>query len=742
MKKVININFQGSVIPIEETAYDILKQYVESLRNYFANEEGKEEIINDIEGRIAELFGETLKKGTTCIGDEDVNKIIDSMGRPADFDADADFVQPNKTQEQINYNTNFKEHRKLYRDENQKVIGGVCSGIANYLNIDPLIARILFIVFFGFAFILYLVLWIVIPSSATVVIGSQRKRFFRDTDDKIIGGVCSGISQYFGMNVWIPRLLFLLPFLSFGFNFSHWNWWNLNHIWNITFSPGSLFVYIILWLVLPEAKTAAEKLEMKGEKVDLNSIKNTIQSDMEGFGKKAKNFGEQLSSKATIISKEAGEKAKQFSEEATTKAKKSTGGLGRVLIVLIKAFVYFIIGIIVFALVVALFGIGVAFTGLLPFKNYLIDNGWQNVFGWGTLLLFIWLPIIAIVVFIIRRLTKMKGNSSVVRYSFISLWILGLASFIGLIVTLSKEFKYRNNPVEETIVLSNPSVKKLEVNALSISKYYDNKWFKLEPFAAIDEDSIFIRNVNVRITKSTNDSFHVTMVKLSNGASKLNANKLVSNINYNIKQIDSTLLLDKGIAITPVDKFRNQQIIITIAVPVGKKILIKENSGWSWKTNDRINFGLNTNHGFNFGINNDSWDEWKNEDGERAYHWNHNVEYIMTADGLKMTENNNLETLLESSDGTIDGEYNIDGMKIKIKGEFNKKEKKSKEQLQKEYDETQKKANEIKKELEKSMIDSNKKIITKPIVQKRNTNTLKLQNNFELDNPIMMRFCI
>ena len=259
MKKVININFQGSVIPIEETAYDILKQYVESLRNYFANEEGKEEIINDIEGRIAELFGETLKKGTTCIGDEDVNKIIDSMGRPVDFDADADFVQPNKTQEKTNYNANFNEHKKLYRDENQKVIGGVCSGIANYLNIDPLIARILFVVFFGFAFLLYLVLWIVIPSSATKVIGSQRKRFFRDTDDKIIGGVCSGISQYFGINVWIPRLLFLLPFLSFGFNFSHWNWWNLNHIWNITFSPGSLFVYIILWLVLPEAKTAAER---------------------------------------------------------------------------------------------------------------------------------------------------------------------------------------------------------------------------------------------------------------------------------------------------------------------------------------------------------------------------------------------------------------------------------------------------------------------------------------------------
>src|SRR3954449_5782865 len=88
MKKVININFQGRVIPIEETAYDILKQYVESLRRFFANEEGRDEIINDIEGRIAELFGEALKKGSTCITGEDVTTIINSMGRPEDFEAE------------------------------------------------------------------------------------------------------------------------------------------------------------------------------------------------------------------------------------------------------------------------------------------------------------------------------------------------------------------------------------------------------------------------------------------------------------------------------------------------------------------------------------------------------------------------------------------------------------------------------------------------------------------------------
>src|SRR5690349_9946001 len=88
MKKVININFQGRVIPIEETAYEILKRYIESLRQFFANEDGKDEIINDIESRIGELFGDQLKKGAACITDEDVERIISSMGRPEDFEAE------------------------------------------------------------------------------------------------------------------------------------------------------------------------------------------------------------------------------------------------------------------------------------------------------------------------------------------------------------------------------------------------------------------------------------------------------------------------------------------------------------------------------------------------------------------------------------------------------------------------------------------------------------------------------
>ena len=93
MNKVININFQGRILPIEELAYDLLKQYIDSLRTYFVNEEGCDEIINDIECRIAELCDERLKKGTPCITQEDMNLIISSIGRPADFEAQDGFEQ-------------------------------------------------------------------------------------------------------------------------------------------------------------------------------------------------------------------------------------------------------------------------------------------------------------------------------------------------------------------------------------------------------------------------------------------------------------------------------------------------------------------------------------------------------------------------------------------------------------------------------------------------------------------------
>src|SRR4051812_5850137 len=131
MKQVININFHGQVVPIEVSAFDLLKNYTDSLARFFANEEGKEEIINDIESRIAELFQERLKKGATCITDDDVNAIIKSMGRPEEFDGEEEKIASSlgaeeKTYSSTNDSSTTATAKRFYRDENNKVIGGVC----------------------------------------------------------------------------------------------------------------------------------------------------------------------------------------------------------------------------------------------------------------------------------------------------------------------------------------------------------------------------------------------------------------------------------------------------------------------------------------------------------------------------------------------------------------------------------------------------------------------------------------
>ena len=100
MKKVININFQGQVIAIEEDAYEVLKLYIDSLKVYFSREEDGDEIVNDIECRIAELFGNRLKHGIPCITVEDVESIIASIGRPRDFDADYEEVSRETSRDQ------------------------------------------------------------------------------------------------------------------------------------------------------------------------------------------------------------------------------------------------------------------------------------------------------------------------------------------------------------------------------------------------------------------------------------------------------------------------------------------------------------------------------------------------------------------------------------------------------------------------------------------------------------------
>jgi phage shock protein PspC (stress-responsive transcriptional regulator) len=191
MKKTLSINLGGIVFNIDEDAYALLDRYLSTLRIHFGREGGTDEIMGDFETRISELFNERLRKGLHVITIEHVEEVIKRMGRPEEiFDG---------------------EENQSKTEKNN-------------------------------------------PPSST---GKTRKRLMRDMDDHILGGVASGIAAYFGCDVTAMRLLLIVLLI-------------------LPVPATVTLVYVILWLVIPAAKTAADKLIMRGESVNLENLGKTV----------------------------------------------------------------------------------------------------------------------------------------------------------------------------------------------------------------------------------------------------------------------------------------------------------------------------------------------------------------------------------------------------------------------------------------------------------------------------------
>ena len=451
--------------------------------------------------------------------------------------------------------------------------------------------------------------------------------------------------------------------------------------------PGAIFVYIVLWLVLPEARTSADKLEMMGEKVDINSIKNAIQTDLEGFGKRAKTWG-------TSFDKKQASNTENTNTTGANNTNSGAGGLdqrkgcfyyfGRTITILMKAFVYFILGIITISILAALFGVGVATTGLLPLKKFILEDGLQSWAFIGTILFFIWVPVIGIVTAIIRKIAGFKNSNIWVRSSFIALWVLGWVCLFYFISSVGNSFSKHNQPNEKSISLVNPAVDYLEVTAAPKMKYYEQRWFNIEPFQFLNDDTVRVRNLKIRIVQSKTDSFDIKYVTMSNGKSISEANLLAEKINFSVMQQDSSLFLDRGIAITKKDKFRNQHVIMTIAVPVGKRFKIT-NKGWSQTTINMNHRGIRTETINDFG--DDTWvDEWNENWDNESFSYDRGVEYRMTVDGLEKIKS-------DFDKSNYDNDDNNDNESIDEMEEQLQKLKKDREDLEQNLEKTRAKQN-------------------------------------------------
>ena len=270
MKKTLSINIAGIVFHIEEDAYATLDTYLKSIHAYFKNFEGAKDIVDDIEARIAEKFWnirETEK--TEAITQVHVDALIASLGTIADFQEIEE--EDVKKEQAFNDAPKFGFTKPFRRDLSNKKLGGVASGIANYFEVDPIWVRVILVVaFFGlipllyignFVFWAYVICWIAIPGEINVEAKSYRK-FYRDPEKKVIGGVMAGIAAYTGWDIGLLRILAVISLFFFG---------------------SGAVAYIFILAITPEAKSLTDKMEMTGEPITLENIerniKETVQPD-------------------------------------------------------------------------------------------------------------------------------------------------------------------------------------------------------------------------------------------------------------------------------------------------------------------------------------------------------------------------------------------------------------------------------------------------------------------------------
>ena len=205
MKKTLTINLNGTVFHIDEDAYEVLHHYLEQLRLQFAHEEDGQEILDDIEARISELFTERLRYGMQVVRLLDVHDVIGVMGQPEQI------AHAQETFAEIPFAAHVEEPKAA-------PTGGE--------DLPPM------------------------PKKGV-------KRLMRSVEDRVLAGVCGGLGQYTGIDAWVFRLGFVLCFLlAYGM---------------------PLIIYGVLWIVLPEGLTVAQKLQMRGEEPTVENIKQAIQ---------------------------------------------------------------------------------------------------------------------------------------------------------------------------------------------------------------------------------------------------------------------------------------------------------------------------------------------------------------------------------------------------------------------------------------------------------------------------------
>jgi len=490
MNKTVNINLGGLAFIIDEAAYDRLSAYLQSLQRHFATTDGHEEIMQDIEARVAEILKMKLGSSKQIVTMADIEEVISIIGKPEDMGGENASTGTNTGGQ---YNGEMR--RRLYRDKDNATVGGVCAGVGAYFDIDP---------------------------------------------------------------VWL-RLIWAVSFFVFGMG---------------------LLLYIILWIVIPEAKTPAQKIEMRGDKYDLDSIKRSFKEEGERFSKRVTDWADEISSEE---SKRRFNRAGRDIVDSVTPTARRAGDI--ISKTILTAALFFIVSIFI-AVAIAIFSntSTIHFGDNLPFETsawgfasmFTDSPGETNLLMLGVSLVVL-TPLVMILYGIVRALFGVRKKIRVVSVAASVIWwagviICGLETY-RIYQRLDEKEKMVEiiniaQPKGDTLMLES-RIPKMGLNMTEI-EFGDNT-----EYLASDEPMTFWPQVRVNIQPSDNGLFYLKLERVSRGKNSAEALTSAHDIKFNYELKDSAqLIIDRYATLPAGAKFRGQRVTVIVAVPQGKYIAI------------------------------------------------------------------------------------------------------------------------------------------------------------------------
>ena len=485
MNKTVNINLAGIFFHVDEDAYKVLRNYLDTIKMSFKNTEGSLEIIADIEARIAELFSELLQSKAEVISLKEVEDVIAIMGQPEDY---LDEEALNEEQPSFDSQSNTNINKKLYRDISDRYISGVCSGIGHYIGLDSL---------------------------------------------------------------WVRLILILLLFVSAG-----------------TIVP----IYIILWVLVPEAITTADKLRMTGQPINVSNIEKKIKDGFSSVsdGVKQVDF-------------------KKHGNQIKSSSKTVVDGLIKVLSVGLTLFGKFI-GLILIIVSISIFIGLISFVlsiNIIDFVNLPLSNEIQLTTNIPAWLLSILVAVsFGIPIFLLFYLglkvimSNLKSIGRVAKLTLLGLWICSLIGWMIYGVKQFSEFSHDSKIDQyETLYTTSDTL-----YVKMIPHYFIDKELHRDNDIDLEYDEegnriIYSQNIRLVVKSTKESSPYMVIEKNASGKTYQMAKSRASNINYDWELTpNDELLLNGYFTSTPDQLNRDQHIEITLFMPEGMIIYAYDNT--------------------------------------------------------------------------------------------------------------------------------------------------------------------